>query len=211
MHGVVDLLCCNACFHHHGCNVQDFSCQLQIVSHVKSTLQQTYERITTADESRRWILMVTLHTTLMPSMSSGERILICDVPFKNCSDSDIPAGRKQGQTTGITHTSILSETDELVQPGSCNSSCCQSINSRTVTAGFTSSWLILFFHHKWQPNKSSVTEKAQGIVIHTTVSHYIINWCNCNRQECKSLKILAVLLVLPSVVSTQLQQVTLNN
>lgn len=36
----------------------------------------------------------TLHTTLMPSMSSPERILICDVPFRNCSDSETPAWGK---------------------------------------------------------------------------------------------------------------------
>ena len=36
----------------------------------------------------------TLHTTLMPSMSSGGNIFICDVPFKVCSDSDIPVEHK---------------------------------------------------------------------------------------------------------------------
>lgn len=62
---------------------------------------------------------VTLHTTLMPSMSSGDRILICDVPFRNCSDSDIPVWRKQRQMIVIIHTSMLSETDELTQIGPC--------------------------------------------------------------------------------------------
>lgn len=34
--------------------------------------------------------ILTLQTTLMPSMSSADRVLICDVPFRNRSDSDIP-------------------------------------------------------------------------------------------------------------------------
>lgn len=63
------------------------------------------------------IHFVTLETTLMPSMSSGERILICDVPFKNCSDSDIPVGQKQGQTTGINYTSISGKANVLTQTG----------------------------------------------------------------------------------------------
>lgn len=32
MNGVVDLLCCGTRLHHHGCDVQDFSCQLRTTS-----------------------------------------------------------------------------------------------------------------------------------------------------------------------------------
>lgn len=52
------------------------------------------------------VYYVTLHTTLMPSMSSGERVLICDVPLRNCSDSDIPVGWKHRRTNGFIHSSI---------------------------------------------------------------------------------------------------------
>lgn len=56
--------------------------------------------------------VLTLHTTRMPSMSSGQRILICDVPFRNCSDSDMPARGKPGETSGVIRTSAPKETTQ---------------------------------------------------------------------------------------------------
>lgn len=84
MNSVVDLLCCGAGLHHHGCDVQDLSCQLQ-----------TEVRINPGGKSSAWdnltkTTVPTSQTTLMPSMSSADRVLICDVPFRNRSDSDIP-------------------------------------------------------------------------------------------------------------------------
>lgn len=110
MHSMVDLFCRDPRFHHHGCNVQDFSRQLQT-----NTCQQQTATKESHNGGRASPFYFTLHTTLIPSMSSGERILICDVPFKNCSDSDIPVGRKRGQTTGINHTSTRGDADELFQ------------------------------------------------------------------------------------------------
>lgn len=135
MHSVVNFFCCNTRLHHHSCNVQDFSCQLQTVQESKSNCSKKtwYTNIFKAVTDNS----VTLLTTLIASMSSGQRILICDVPFKNCSDSDIPVGRKRGQTTGITRASIRCDADELFQIGRRWSSCRQSINFLTLAAGFT--------------------------------------------------------------------------
>lgn len=84
MNSVVDLLCCGTRFHHHGCDVQDFSCQLQTTSQNQPRWKPLgWENFTETT-------VLTLHTTLMPSMSSPDRVLICDVPFRNRSDSDIP-------------------------------------------------------------------------------------------------------------------------
>lgn len=84
MNSVVDLLCCGTRLHHHGCDVQDFSCQL------RTTSQNQPRWKTLGRENFTETTVLTLHTTLMPSMSSADRVLICDVPFRNRSDSDIP-------------------------------------------------------------------------------------------------------------------------
>lgn len=107
MHSVVDFFCCNAWFHHLSCDVEDFSCQLQVTYLSNSNCNKwktknknhgnTITRTVTSNTKCSKIFYVTLHTTLMLSMSSGQRILICDVPFRNCSDSDIPVGRKHNR------------------------------------------------------------------------------------------------------------------
>lgn len=90
MHGVVDLFRRHPRFHHHGSNVQDFSSQLQITSSQNESNGKRTPQTMATPWRLRGFSFVTLHTTLMPSISSAERVLICDVPFRNCSDSDIP-------------------------------------------------------------------------------------------------------------------------
>lgn len=80
MNSVVNLLCRGARLHHHGCDIQNFSSQLQTTVRINT---QAAKSSPTQD-------ILTLQTTLIPSMSSADRVLICDVPFRNCSDSDIP-------------------------------------------------------------------------------------------------------------------------
>ncbi len=106
MHRMVDLLCRHSRFHHQGRNVKDFSSQLKetnivfIFTNPMSFMHLCswnfnccisviilYTKLSCVT-SWCWF---TLQTTLMPSISSASRILIWDVPFMVCSDSDIPA------------------------------------------------------------------------------------------------------------------------
>lgn len=93
------------------------SCKLDTCHNQKYTIWKAIDANHDNTVTASTVHFVTLQTTLMPSMSSGERILICDVPFRNCSDSDIPVGQKQGQTTGIIHMSMISEANVFTQTG----------------------------------------------------------------------------------------------
>lgn len=104
---MVDFLRRHPWFHHHGRDVQDFSSQLE---EKKKETSEKRRRVRTewqqqnfkpAGDEAEEVDEVTLDTSLMASMSSGERILIWDVPFKNCSDSDIPVGKET--RTSLTH------------------------------------------------------------------------------------------------------------
>lgn len=164
MHGVVDFLCCNSWFHHQGCNVQHFSCQLgkTNISKQKWIKWKTHNKNPWKHGDNN--SFVTLHTTLMPSMSSGDRILICDVPFRNCSDSDIPVRRKQRQTMAIIHMLTLSEADELTETGPYKTGVTRTILRQGITLGHRSCIYILLIYLGQQltvDNKPSCSEKAQ--------------------------------------------------
>lgn len=96
MNSVVDLLRRGARLHHHGCDVQDFSRQLRTASQD----QRRWKNIRFGRENFSETAALTLLTTLMPSMSSADRVLICDVPFRNRSDSEIPAWRTEETASG---------------------------------------------------------------------------------------------------------------
>ncbi len=64
---------------HGPCNSQNFNCCISVIILYTKLSCMTL-----------WCWF-TLQTTLMPSISSALRILIWDVPFMVCSDSDIPA------------------------------------------------------------------------------------------------------------------------
>lgn len=98
MHSVIDFFRSDAWFNHQSCNIEDFSCQLR---HQEKNKKKKKEKLRLtalrynleSNEGKvagRRQFLATLQTTLMPSMSSPERILICDVPFRNCSDSETP-------------------------------------------------------------------------------------------------------------------------
>lgn len=52
---------------------------------------------------------LTLHTTRIPSISSDVSIFIWEVPFKACSDSDIPEKKKGGGEKEINKACYVEE------------------------------------------------------------------------------------------------------
>lgn len=124
VHGVVDLFCRNTWFHHHGCNVQDFSCQLRVTIY-KPTHD---EWITNTHHGNRQSLRSNTRggfQTLPCTPLSFLRYPRHKVFWFVTSPSETARTRRplreaNNETAGIMDLSILSEDEVLTQTGPHN-------------------------------------------------------------------------------------------
>lgn len=118
MHSVVDFFCCNTRLHHHGCNVQDFSCQLQITDMSKPKCTERKANNTNHGDRNMtpFLLPCTLFSCLQCPREKGSWSVTSP---SETAQTQISLCEGNKETTAITHMSILSEADELTQTGPC--------------------------------------------------------------------------------------------
>lgn len=177
---MVDFFRCYTRFYHYGCNVQDFSCQLQIkyTSKPKMQLMEDYRCKPWQRHEQQWqfiLLPCTLLSCLRCPQEKGSWSVMS--PSETAQTQTSLWGQKQGQTTGIIHTSIMSEAKVLTQTGPWKAAVASlSIFRRSIISDHHS-WDLhrpnqLFFQQKWL----KLNHLSSCMRLHSTCCNFSQYW-----------------------------------